>query len=347
MQASESDTLGYDVVQVTDWVGDHVPGLDPPFRWTRFHAGHSNLTCLLEDAGGRRAVIRRPPLGELQPRAHDMHREFRIIEALWPTGVPVAEPLAYCGDPSVTGAHFFLMGFVAGRALPSSAEIEAHLPVERRRTTSESHADVLAALHVLDPDAAGLGDLGAREDYVGRQLRAWYRSWTTSAEAAGYDDPRVHELHAWLDAHKPPQGPARIAHGDYGLHNCLIGEDGRVAAVVDWEVCALGDPLADLAYVLNRWSGDGDVGPRGGITMPAGFLSRQAMADRYQAATGADLSGLGYYVAFNHWKSACIVHGVYTRYRRGQKSTDDVDLSGFRAMIGTSLASAQSSVESL
>ena len=347
MKTSPDETLGYEVAGVTEWIREHVPGLTPPFEWSRFHAGHSNLTCLLQDVTGRRAVIRRPPLGELQPRAHDMHREYSIISGLWNTPVPVAEPLAYCEDPAVTGAHFFVMGFVDGRALPSAADIQRYLPPERRQTTSESHADVLAALHSLDPEAVGLGELGAKEDYLGRQLRAWYRSWTTSAEAAGYDDARVHALHEWLAANKPDQGPARVAHGDYGLHNCLIGDDGRVAAVVDWEVCTLGDPLADLAYMLNRWSVDGDGNARGPATMPAGFLSRQAMADRYQAATGADLSMLAYYMAFNHWKSACIVHGVYTRYLRGQKSAEGVDLGGFRTMIGGLLEAADQAVSAL
>lgn len=329
------DTPGYDTVRVTDWIREHISGLEPPFAWERFHAGHSNLTYQLTDAAGRKAVIRRPPLGELQPRAHDMHREFRIIDALWGTDVPVAEPLGYCEDPEVTGAHFFVMGYVDGHALPSPAEMAA-LSTEQRVAVSTSHADSLAALHRLVPDAIGLGDLGAKEDYLGRQLRAWYRSWTSSADAAGYDDERIHTVHDWLQEHKPPQGPARVAHGDYGLHNCLIGADGHVAAVVDWEVCTLGDPLADLAYMLNRWA-----------LMPPGFLTQDEMTARYADKTGADVSGLGYYLAFNHWKSACIVHGVYTRYRRGQKTTDGVDLEGFRAMIGGLVETAASSVAAL
>ena len=322
--ATLSDDLGgYDAPAVTGWIEQNVQNLQPPFTWTRFPTGHSNLTFELQDANGRRAVIRRPPLGELQPRAHDMSREYRIISALWPTPVPVPEPYAFCPDPGVTGAPFYVMGFVPGRALPNRQDLDS-VPDDLRPVVSASHIDALAELHRLDPDDIGLGELGAKEDYLGRQLRAWYRSWTSSAEAAGYDDPRVHELHDFLDSRKPPQGPARVAHGDYGLHNCLVGDDGSVTAVLDWEVATLGDPLADLVYLLNRWSGMPDL---------TGYLSPDELVARYQEKSGTAVTNLDYYVAFNRWKSACIIHGVYTRYVRGQKSTAGVDLEGMRASI--------------
>jgi aminoglycoside phosphotransferase (APT) family kinase protein len=335
MAALSDDIGGYDAAAVTRWLEDNVPRLQPPFTWTRFTTGHSNLTFELEDSDGRQAVIRRPPLGELQPRAHDMSREYRIISALWPTPVPVPEPYAFCPDPDVTGAPFYVMGFVPGRALPNRQDLES-VPGDRRALVSTSHIDALAELHRLDPDQIGLGELGAKEDYLGRQLRAWYRSWTSSAEAAGYDDPRVHELHDFLDRRKPAQGPARVAHGDYGLHNCLVGDDGHVAAVLDWEVATLGDPLADLVYLLNRWTGMPDL---------AGYLSPDELVKRYEEKSGTSVGNLDYYVAFNRWKSACIIHGVYTRYVRGQKSTAGVDLDGMRASIATLVSGAAEAAE--
>lgn len=338
MTAVTEDVGGYDVPAVTAWMENNVQALRPPFTWSRFTTGHSNLTFELVDADGRRAVIRRPPLGELQPKAHDMSREFRIISALWPTPVPVAEPYAFCADTGVTGAPFYVMGFVAGRALPTPQDMET-IPVELRPVVSRSHVDVLGELHLLDPDEIGLGTLGAKEDYLGRQLRAWYRSWTTSAEDAGYDDPRVHELHTFLDERKPAQGPARVAHGDYGLHNCMVGADGSISAVLDWEVATLGDPLADLAYLINRW--------KAATAAPAlaGYLPPEEMIELYRARTGADVSDLDYYLAFNHWKTACIIHGVYTRYVRGQKSSHGVDLEAMRESIGTLLDEAAGAAE--
>lgn len=336
MTAVTDDVGGYDVPAVTAWMEEHVKGLRPPFNWSRFTTGHSNLTFELDDADGRRAVIRRPPLGELQPKAHDMSREFRIISALWPTPVPVAEPYAFCPDPEVTGAPFYVMGFVDGRALPTPPDLET-VSLDLRPVVSASHIDVLAELHQLDPDEIGLGNLGAKEDYLGRQLRAWYRSWTSSCADANYDDPRVHELHSFFDARKPDQGPARVAHGDYGLHNCLVGADGHMAAVLDWEVAALGDPLADLAYLINRWK------TMAANPTLAGYLAPEEMVTRYAAKTGADVSHLEYYLAFNHWKSACIIHGVYTRYVRGQKSAHGVDLEAMRASIGLLVDDAEAS----
>jgi aminoglycoside phosphotransferase (APT) family kinase protein len=302
---------------------ENVQDLKPPFTWTRFPTGHSNLTFKLDDSSGRRAVIRRPPLGELQPRAHDMNREYRIISALWPTAVPVPEPYAFCPDTGVTGAPFYVMGFVPGQALPGREELES-VPNDLRPLVSASHIDALAELHRLDPDEIGLGDLGAKEDYLGRQLRAWYRSWTSSAEAARYDDPRVHELHDFLERHKPSQSVAKVAHGDYGLHNCLVDDAGHVTAVLDWEVATLGDPLADLVYLLNRWMGVSEL---------AGYLSVDEMVERYQDRSGISVTNLDYYIAFNYWKAACIIHGVYTRYVRGQKPTHGVDLEGMRASV--------------
>ena len=334
---------GYDVSAVEAWIAENVPSLSPPLRWTRLEGGHSNLTYLVEDTQAVRAVVRRPPQGELLPKAHDMGREWAIISALGPTKVPVANALGYCEDPAITGAHFYVMGHVDGKALHTCEDTEEWVPITHRETLAWSFFDVLAELHALDPDEIGLGSLGKKENYIGRQLKTWYRSWTSSAAAADYDDPRAHALQQFLAANIPDQGPARVVHGDYGLHNCLINEQAQVAAVLDWEISTLGDPLADLAYALNQWTLPEDPNPvRANIgSAVAGMPSRESLAARYAARTGCDLSKLDFYIGFNWWKSAMIIHGVYARYMTGKKSTDGVDIDNIRVRIERSLDQAE------
>jgi aminoglycoside phosphotransferase (APT) family kinase protein len=337
---------GYDVPRVEAWIAANVRDLNPPLTWTRLLGGHSNLTYRIDDAEGASAVIRRPPQGVLLPKAHDMGREWALISALGATPVPVPRALGFCEDPAVTGAWFYVMGLIDGRPLYSAADTRALVAEDRRVTLAHSFIDVLGDLHGVDPDAVGLGELGKRDSYVGRQLKTWYRSWTASAGPARYDDPRAHELQAYLLAHLPEQEPARVVHGDYGLHNCLVGPDCTIAAVVDWEISTLGDPLADLAYALNIWPDPIDElrpAPEA-ATSPPGFPARSALAARYAERTGRDLSKLDYYVGFNRWKSAAIVHGVYARYVEGKKSTDGIDLEEMRERIGRSLALAEQAI---
>ena len=345
--------VGYDTAAVEAWITLHIPALAPPLAWTRLEGGHSNLTCQIDDAQGRRAVIRRPPMGELLPKAHDMAREWALISALGNplnnTAVPVPRALGFCGDRSVTGAHFYVMGHVAGHPLYSADDARRWAPEPLRQRLAHSFIDVLADLHAIDPDAVGLGDLGKKDDYIGRQLKTWYRSWNASVAGARLDDPRAHALQQYFLANIPPQGPARIVHGDYGLHNTLVGTDGRIAAVVDWEISTLGDPLADLGYALNQWAEPTDppaVRAAPPTTLP-GFPGRRALAERYARRTGRDLSRLDYHVGFNRWKSAAIVHGVYARYLEGKKSAVGIDLDGLKQSIVQSLALADAAVERL
>jgi aminoglycoside phosphotransferase (APT) family kinase protein len=340
---------GYEVDAVEAWIRENVEGLTPPLKWTRLEGGHSNLTYRIDDVDGKSAVIRRPPQGELLPKAHDMSREWALISALGPTAVPVPEALGFCESPDVTGAWFYIMGMVNGKPLYNSDDTEALVPEDKRTVLAHSFFDVLADLHSVDPDEVGLGNLGKKENYVGRQLKTWYRSWTASAEPAQYDDPRAHELQQFFLDHMPEQGPARVVHGDYGVHNCLIGPDCTVAAVVDWEISTLGDPLADLAYALNIWPQPGDeipIAPEA-ATAPPGFPPRYALAERYGQRTGRDLSKLDYYVGFNRWKSAAILHGVYARYMEGKKSADGVDLEHMRERIGVALTLSEQAVNRL
>ena len=340
---------GYDVANVEAWIAEHVDGLTPPFRWTRLQGGHSNLTYRIDDSADRAAVIRRPPMGELLPKAHDMSREWALISALGPTPVPVPAALGFCEDPAVTGAWFYVMGLVEGRPLYSSDDTREWVPESQRRTLGWSFIDVLADLHALDPDDIGLGELGKKENYVGRQLKTWYRSWTASSDAANYDHPLAHELQKYLVDNVPEQGPARVVHGDYGVHNCLSSADSVIVAVLDWEISTLGDPLADLAYALNQWAEPGDPMPvrDAAPTAVPGFPTRAEMAARYAERTGRDINGLDYYIGFNWWKSACIVQGVYARYLEGKKSTDGVDLDGLRERFERYLKLSEAAVGGL
>lgn len=346
---SERTAEGYDIPAVEKWVEENVTGLTPPFEWTRLEGGHSNLTYQLKDANGKDAVIRRPPQGELLPKAHDMSREWSLISSLGPTPVPVPEAIGFCESPDVTGAWFYIMGLIDGRPLYSAEETLAWIPEDKRKDMAYSFFDVLADLHSLDPDEIGLGELGKKENYIGRQLKTWYRSWNSSIEFAELDDPRAHDLQKFFLENMPDQGMARVVHGDYGLHNCLFGPDSKVAAVVDWEISTLGDPLADLAYALNPWPDPTDefpTSPESATSVP-GFPSRTELADRYAQRTGRNLDKLNYYIGFNRWKSAAILHGVYARYKAGQKSTDGIDLDDMKERILGTLALAEAAVNKL
>ena len=347
--AAGGQPVGYQVAAVEGWIARHIPSLTLPLTWTRLEGGHSNLTYLIADAAGQRAVIRRPPMGELLPKAHDMAREWALISALGATPVPVPKAYGFCEDKAVTGAQFYVMGHVDGHPLYSADDARRWAPEHLRTTLGHSFIDVLADLHAVDPDAVGLGDLGKKDDYIGRQLKTWYRSWNASIEGAELDDPRAHALQKYFLDHTPEQGPARVVHGDYGLHNTLVGADGRIAAVVDWEISTLGDPLADLAYALNQWAEPDDPPPVRAVppTSLPGFPSRAALADRYAQRTGRDLSKLDFYIGFNRWKTAAIVHGVYARYLEGKKSTEGVDLEGLKRGILQALTQAEAAVNRL
>jgi len=328
IDTSETATPGYDRPSVEAWIGANIDALTPPFTWEKLEGGHSNLTFLLSDVNGERAVIRRPPMGELLPKAHDMAREFAIISGLGPTAVPVAKAYALVEDLSVTGAVFYVMSEVPGRAMYTAEAVEEWLSMEARAMVGHSFMETLAALHSIDPADVGLGNLARHDGYVARQLKTWYGSWNASKEGAALDDERIHQMHDLLSSRIPEQGPGRVVHGDYGLHNCMLDQQGKITAVLDWEIATLGDPLADFAYALNAWSDvDDEVRvSHESATMAPGFARRHELAEYYAGITGADLSNLAYYRAFNYFKTACILHGVYARYLQGKKSTEGIDV---------------------
>ncbi len=326
-----AEPAGIRLAPATTWLAEHV-GTVGPLRFVRLAGGHSNLTYRVDDAEGRRVVLRRPPEGELLPTAHDMGREHRLIEALGPTDVPVPRALATCTDPSVIGAPFYVMEHVEGVVLHSAADAEAAFGEAERGRIGRDFVEVLARLHAVDPDAVGLGDLSRKEDYIARQLKTWWRQYDASRTG---EDPLLGRVHEWLQGNIPEQGPARVVHGDFRLGNTITDADARIAAVLDWEIATLGDPLADLGYVLATWPRPGDehVATTSATSMALGFPERAELVEAYGAATGADLSGIDYYIAWANWKTACIVQGVYRRYLDGQLSSEGVDVPGFRRTV--------------
>jgi aminoglycoside phosphotransferase (APT) family kinase protein len=307
---------GIDAGRVSEWLVDHVGGVRAPFRFDLIAGGRSNLTFSVVDAAGRRLVLRRPPLGHVLESAHDVGREHRIIAALWPTDVPVAEALGFCADPAVNGAPFYVMSFVEGPIVRDLEVGRAVFTEEQRRAAGESLVDVLAALHAVDPDAVGLGDLGRKEGYIERQLRRWLKQFEG---AKTREIPEIEEVHDRLAARIPIQDAAGIVHGDYRLDNCVSRPDGPVAAVLDWELCTLGDVRADLGMLSICWADPDEpitARPDAATQLP-GFPSRREAMARYEQVSGRDLSDLPFYEAFQFWRLACIGEGVYARYKFG------------------------------
>ena len=312
---------GIDVAGVSAWLSTHAPDATPPLRFSLIAGGRSNLTYTVTDAAGQRFVLRRPPLGPLLPSAHDVAREHRIMAALAGSAVPVPPLVGLCTDEAVTGAPFYVMRFVDGLILREPESVQP-VPEPIRTAAAGSLIDVLAALHAVDPDAVGLGDLGRKGGYVERTIRRWRGQWEKSKTR---EIPLIDELADRLAANIPAAGPARIVHGDYRLDNTLISpEDGSVQAVLDWELCTLGDPLADVGMLLVYWAEpDDEFAAVWSATASPGFPGRKAVADRYTAASGRDLSEIDYYVALGYWKIATILEGVYARYASGAYGTTD------------------------
>ena len=342
---SDAILVGIEPEAVTDWLQHHIDGLRAPVDFTPIEGGHSNLTYLVTDSDRQRVVLRRPPLGELLPGAHDMAREYRAISALGSTEVPVPGALGFCDDRDVTGAPFYVMSFVEGHVLHNERVANEVYGPETRHRLGLSLAETLDALHSVDIDAIGVGDLGRREDYVGRQLRRWYRQYDASRAMSV---PLVDELYESLLATRPQQQKASLVHGDYRLGNCITNDDGEIAAILDWEICTLGDPLADVGYMLVTWAEPGEEhqGISMAPSMAAGFATRRELLECYASASDLELSQIRYYMAFNHWKSACINEGVYARYVQGQKPTVGVNVGSIGATVEVQARLAAQALES-
>jgi aminoglycoside phosphotransferase (APT) family kinase protein len=315
-----------------------VPGADPavvgPYlsralddeRWatpdvTLIAGGKSNLTYRVESPAGA-VVLRRPPLGHVLPTAHDMVREHTVMTALGGTAVPVPRTLHLCTDSEVLGQPFYVMELVEGHVCRDTLPAGYADRLEQRRAVGEGLVDVLADLHEVQPDQVGLQDFGRPDGYLERQVRRWLTQWDAT-RLDGYDDLDV--LGADLAASLPTTQRSTVVHGDYRLDNTLldVAQPGRIAAVLDWEMSTLGDPLADLGVLLGYWSQADDDGPRrAAVVVPAatvleGFPTRSEVAERYATRTGLDLGPLPWYAAFAAFKLAVVCAGIVARVRGG------------------------------
>ncbi|HXS45862.1 MAG TPA: phosphotransferase family protein [Solirubrobacterales bacterium] len=323
---------GIDRPGVEAWFEQHVEGVELPLSFERISGGHSNLTYGVTDAAGHRWALRRPPLGKRLGSAHDMGREYKVVSALGPTPVPVAPVAGLCGDEDVNGAPFYAMEFVEGPILRGLAEADVFPEEEERRAIGERVANTLVAIHAVDPDAVGLGDLGRKEDYVARQLHRWKGQWEKSKTR---ELPAIDTVHERLAARIPEQGPATIVHGDYRLDNMILTPGGEVAAVVDWELCTLGDPLADVGLLMVYWPerGEETIALGQPANLAPGFPTRGELRDRYAERSGRDLSQLGFFEALGYWKLAIILEGVYARYAAGQYGKVDPGIEHFARLV--------------
>lgn len=333
-------TEGIHQDRVTAWLMERVPTLAPPLTFTLIAGGHSNLTYRCEDQAGHALVLRRPPLGHVLESAHDMGREHKIIDALEGSAVPVPRNFGVCKDKSVNEADFYVMEFIDGLVL-NDATVSEQLSAEDRRSISENVAEILCQLHRINPDEVGLGDLGRKEAYLERQVKRWVKQWEASKT---HEIPEMEESCRLLQERMPEQIGATIVHGDYRLGNMIV-RDGRVQAILDWELCTLGDPLADVGYILNNWVTREEVLDLDESDRPptaiGGFFTRDEFTSYYEQHTGRDLSLINYYRAFSHWRLAAIGQGVYKRYLVGAMGEDrDVDLERQKTSVSKRAESA-------
>jgi aminoglycoside phosphotransferase (APT) family kinase protein len=306
--------------------------------------GQSNITTIVTDTAGAQWVLREPPPGSHATSAHDVAREAHIVSCLEDSGIPVPRVIGTGTSPG--GAAFFVMERVSGAPLESEADAAALTPRDRYELGLRV-IHTLARLHTLDPAQVGLGDLGSTSatPYVQRQIRRLSASWDRAGQ--GSDHGAVwHGVRAQLASAAPGVAPTVVMHGDFRLSNLLV-QSAHVTAVLDWELCTLGDPLADLAWLLDDWRQPEEPA----ISMPSptrigGFPDRATMVDEYCRATGFDVSRIGYYRGFSQWRAATLLQGVVARRRSGALGDHgDLDLNRLDDSIASLLAAAQADLK--
>jgi aminoglycoside phosphotransferase (APT) family kinase protein len=345
-----------DVSDVAQWLhaANALPAGDGELTMSLIEGGQSNLTYRLlwqssaKSGESLELVLRRPPLGGVLATAHNMSREWRFLSALYGRGVPVPRPVLISEDDSVLGAPCYVMEYVPGVILHAPADVGALDERARARATHGLTA-TLAALHAIDPAAVGLADIGKPENYVSRQLSRWQRQWEQTREASGLRIPEIDEAHAALTADIPVQRRSCIVHGDLRLGNVVLGPAGDVRAVLDWELATLGDPRADLGWLLLSWDHPGenrlyrplDVA----VSTEPGFGTREQVVADYQRRAGADaVERIDFFVAFAAWRWACISAGVYARYQAGFMGDRGVDLPAIERAVRSHAAFALNTI---
>ena len=310
---------GFDIARVADYLranGMQIGDLEVE----QFPAGHSNLTYLLR-SGEWEAVLRRPPLGPVPPRAHDMPREFQILQRLHPHFALAPEVYLLCEDPTLIGASFYVMerrrGLVLDQELPPNWRPDPEL----HRGIAESLVRVLVDLHAVDWQSAGLGQIGHPQGYMLRQVSGWLERY---ARVRTTDIRGSELLSSWLMNNLPESPPPTVIHNDYKLNNVRLDSTHpcRLTAVLDWEMATVGDPLSDLASLVVYWTepGEADMSMGGlrSVTSEPGFPSRADIVEMYARFSGRDVSGLHWYVAFAYFKVGVIIQQIYYRWFNGQ-----------------------------
>jgi aminoglycoside phosphotransferase (APT) family kinase protein len=350
LRESDAELPGLDLGRVTAWLDDARPGVrQGRLSGEVIAGGRSNLTYRLSD-GSSTWALRRPPMGHVLPTAHDMAREYTVITALHGSAVPVPEPVALCTDRRVLGEPFYLMSFVDGIVLDQPTK--AGDPVTARRST-EALVDTLVALHGIDPHEVGLEAFGRPDGFLQRQITRWHKQFQASVPDGSDTEltNREASVVAALADRLPGSARAGIVHGDYRLTNVLFEPDlgaGRaaIAAVVDWEMATLGDPLTDvgLLYVYHERS-RAAAGVMPDFPVEQGFLSPEAMVQRYAEAGGVDVAALDWHIAFGYFKLSVIAAGIAARHQQGLTVGEGFEVFG--ALRDDALAAAASKLREI
>jgi aminoglycoside phosphotransferase (APT) family kinase protein len=312
-----SDPPGLDLDRLTAYLELHQPGLLADMRAGSgltarlIPGGRSNLTYEL----GSSWVLRRPPLGHVLATAHDMAREHRVLSGLADSPVPVPRPVLLCDDPDVLGAPFYVMERVDGVVHRTPEAVRAAFGPDGAQVLADDLIRVLTSLHALAPADYGLADFGRPDGFVERQVRRW-RGQLDASRSRPVEG--IDELADRLARLVPLTQRHSIVHGDYRLDNCLIDADGRIAAVLDWEMSTLGDPLTDLGLLRVYWSVGAGLAPGPAADGDAPLVPPERMISAYEESSELDLSPLPWYVGFGYFKLAVILEGIHYRYTRGK-----------------------------
>jgi aminoglycoside phosphotransferase (APT) family kinase protein len=336
------DTREVRTPEQLDWAGlaahlrwnlpaSQIKGIDlsAAMEVSQFPGGHSNLTYQLR-FGGAELVLRRPPLGPVPPRAHDMAREYRWLAALHPVFPLAPRPYLLCEDTSIIGSVFYVMERRRGLVIRDEEPLQIANHPERRRQVSEALVDTLADLHAIDVTQPPLAELGKPAGFVGRQVLGWTERWERAKTG---DVPEMDTVLTWLRERLPPDAvPPSVVHGDFKLDNVLLDplDPAQPVAVFDWEMSALGDPLVDVGILLAYWSPTAPPSQRDAlstVTDRPGWLTRDEIVERYAARSGRDVSAIQFYETFALFKIAVVIQQIYVRYVRGQ--TDDPRFANF------------------
>jgi aminoglycoside phosphotransferase (APT) family kinase protein len=322
---------GLDLEALAAYLAPRVGGLAGSLRGEVIAGGRSNLTYIVDD-GERRFVVRRPPLAHVLPTAHDMAREYRVLAALEGTGIPVPRVIALCEDESVIGARFYVMEWVDGHVVRDALPAEFADTPETRGAMSTALIDTLLQLHAIDPDAIGLSDFGHPDGFLARQVRRWWQQWEASKTR---ELPSIETLHRRLEETVPAPSPPGIVHGDYRLDNVMYApaDPSRIVAVIDWEMCTIGDPLCDVGLLCVYWADDdAEATSRTlhgrAITVEDGFAKRADLLRDYAAGTQRDLTSLDWYIALGAYKLAIIAEGITARFLMGMTVGEGFETMG-------------------